>query len=268
MTQVRRHIFTFIILGGLASPQAAHAISPWLSTPRIAKLYAFTAVGLLIAYYRTERDIQRHTKPVTPRVEQFIRTELQKMQVPHWQTVRILAHPRTSMATIHTLCLEQDLVDQITQTGDKQYLARAVIHHEAGHLKHKHVLTKAVLNPFLSTLAAYSAFKFLPYIYPRKGSYHGFLALELGLDLGLYFYIISPFFSRICEWQADEFIADDPHILAGGIRYFTQELRDRSAYFNRIVRNVPIRGRLLHWYHTCELISTHPSLEKRIKRLQ
>jgi len=259
MTQIRRHIFAmFTLVYGIAGSQQAHAIHP----KQLVELYTWPAILFIIGQYRIEQEIRQHTKPVHPEVEQFIRAECKRIGLPEWQTVRIVQHPHRSMSTIDTLCLEKNLVNQIIQTGDRHHEARAVIHHEAGHIKHRHIVAKFAFNPFLSMASTYCTFILLNRRYPL--SYYTLLALEFGL----YYYIISPFFSRICEWDADECIANDPRTLAGGIRYFAMLQQHENAFFNDLVQKAPVGGRLDRWSHNCELISTHPSTEKRIKRLQ
>ena len=207
MTRYRRHILAlFTLIYGISSTNKAQAIHP----KKLAELYSYTIIGFLIGQYRIEQEIKLNTKPVNATVEQFVRTECKKIGLPDWQTIRIVEHPQRyrSFSTINTLCLEKYLVDQVTQNGYQAGMARAIIHHEAGHIKHRHIFAKAALNPFLSIASAYGAFKLLHYIRPQKESYFTFLAL----DLGLYLYSISPFFSRICEWDADASIADEPRI--------------------------------------------------------
>jgi len=261
MARYRKHILSlFALLFGIGSAHQTHAIH----TKEIAELYGWTAVWFLIGQYRIEQEIRQHTKPVDPAVERFIRAELHKIQLPEWQTVRIVEHPHRSMSTIDTLCLEKYLVDHITKTGDHTGMARAVIDHEGGHIKHRHIFAKAALNPFLSITSAYCAFKLVNRIYPQSNS----RTVLFALDLGLYVYIISPLFNRICEWDADASIADEPRILAGGIRYFAILKQNDATFFNNLEKKAPVGGRIDRWLHECELISTHPTLEKRIKSLQ
>ncbi len=257
MNRFRKNsLIIFISFVSITTPCQLHAIS----IKQLAELYASTLFFFLIGQSRIEEEIRLATKPVNHTVEQFIRAECKRIGLPEWQTVRIVQHPHKSMSTIDTLCLEKYLVDHIIQTGDQTHMAKAVIHHEAGHIKHRHILANAALSPLLSIASTYGALALLNRIYPQKES-----SLTLcALDLALFFYIIKPFFSRICEWDADFCIANDPYVLAGGIRYFSM-IKDREDHYYHSLENI---STLKHWYHECELFSTHPTTAKRIKRLQ
>jgi len=231
---------------------------------------AFLTVANLLPYITKKISESKYPKAFT-----FIHQELEYAGVDS-KAVTIKGVGPYSWATTSTLIgtylfvPENDLIEienLLTEHPNSRLLNRYrfVINHEANHIRHKHlrkrivpIITALSATSFIQALCAYAVNNNpaviqaddIQYTFSVKQATIGAAISMIG---SLTMLLTLGYFTRPQEQEADDTTRDDASLLNGGIQYFDEvgKITDHKSK--------PILG---------DLLSSHPSLQHRIKVLK